>query len=71
MSGGPTATISESSWKEILESGRADDLDHARRHVARVPHSVHLPARLGDVPTGGEYGLTISRSKADFPLRDD
>jgi hypothetical protein len=42
-----------------------------RRHVAGVPHSVHLPTRLGDVPNGADYGLTIPRSKADFSLRDD
>jgi hypothetical protein len=57
--------------KEVLEPGRTHDLDHARRHVAGVPHSVHLPTRLGDVPNGAEYGLTIPRSKADFSLRDD
>src|SRR5215217_3027282 len=57
--------------EEVLKSGRADDLYHACRHVAGVPHSVHLPTRLGDVPSGAQYGLAISRSKADFSLRDD
>ena len=42
-------------------AGRAQD------RQGGIPHRVHFPARLGDVRTGGEYGLTIARSKADFP----
>jgi hypothetical protein len=29
------------------------------------------PRGLGIYPPGGEYGLTIARSKADFSLCDD
>ena len=36
--------------EEVFESGRADDLDHPCRHLSRIPHGVHLPAWLGDVP---------------------
>jgi hypothetical protein len=54
------------SWWKKFRPGRADDLDHARRHVAGVPCCVHFPARLGDIPTGRR--VRPSRSQDRKPI---
>jgi hypothetical protein len=46
--------------EEPLKASRADDLDHAGRRGAGVPHRVQLAARLGDGSTGTENDLAIS-----------
>ncbi len=69
--GGHTATSSESSWKRFSNAAGLM-ISIMRAGTSPAFHiCVHFHARLGDVPTGGEYGLTIARSKADLSLRED
>ena len=66
VGGGPDATLGQLS-EEPLEATRADDLDHPGRDVARVPHGMHLTARLGDVAASAEHDLTVAGPEADLP----
>src|SRR5262245_66196294 len=57
--------------EEVLESSRANYLDHACRRLARVPHRVELPPRLGDISARSQDHLTVTCPESDLALRDD
>src|SRR5258708_1989654 len=56
--------------EEILEAGRADDLDHPGGSLAGVPHGMHLAARLGDVAARTQNDFAVTGSEADLALGD-
>src|SRR6266851_5800905 len=57
--------------EEVLEAGRADDLDHAGGLLAGVPHGVHLAPRLGDVAARAQDDFAVTRAEADLAFGDD
>jgi hypothetical protein len=68
---GGLAAISSEEFVEEVSNPAGLMISIVRAGTSPAFHVVRISPCGLVIPTGGEYGLTIARSKADFSLCDD